>query len=45
MGEVIQFVPKRDRERARLIHEARSIYEGIFPTEKSPSNEQLGTKE
>jgi hypothetical protein len=31
MGEVIQFVPKRDREREALIREARAIYESIFP--------------
>jgi len=34
MGEVVQFIPKRDLERARLIQEARAIYESIFPTEK-----------
>jgi hypothetical protein len=32
MGEVVQFVRKRDLERARLIREARAIYESIFPT-------------
>src|ERR1700694_3260378 len=32
MGEVVQFIPKRDLDRARLIQEARAIYEGIFPT-------------
>ena len=37
MGEVIQFVPKRELERARLIREARAIYESVFPTEKSPA--------
>ena len=31
MGEVIQFVPKAERERARLIREARAAYESIFP--------------
>ena len=31
MGEVIQFVPKSERERARLIREARAIYDSIFP--------------
>lgn len=35
MGEVVQFIPKRDLERARLIQEARAIYERIFPTEGS----------
>jgi hypothetical protein len=32
MGEVIRFVPKSERERARLIHEARAIYDSIFPS-------------
>jgi hypothetical protein len=31
MGEVIRFVSKSERERARLIREARAIYESIFP--------------
>ena len=31
MGEVIRFVPKYERERARLIREARAIYDSIFP--------------
>ena len=35
MGEVVQFIPKSDsgQEAARLIREARAIYEAIFPTE------------
>ena len=33
MGEVVQFVSKADLERARLIREAREIYESIFPAE------------
>ena len=32
MGEVIRFVPKSERERARLIREARAIYDSIFPS-------------
>ncbi len=32
MGEVIQFIPKSERERLRLIREARAIYESIFPS-------------
>jgi hypothetical protein len=32
MGEVIQFIPKSERERIRLIREARAIYESIFPS-------------
>ena len=31
MGEVIRFVQKSERERARLIREARAIYDSIFP--------------
>jgi hypothetical protein len=31
MGEVIQFVQKSERERTRLIREARAIYDSIFP--------------
>ena len=37
MGEVVQFVPKRELERARLIREARAIYESIFPMEAPAS--------
>ena len=32
MGEVIQFVSKSERERIRLIREARAHYESIFPS-------------
>ena len=31
MGEVIRFIPKSERERARLIREARARYDSIFP--------------
>jgi hypothetical protein len=31
MGEVIRFVSKSERERDRLIREARAIYDSIFP--------------
>ena len=31
MGEVIRFIPKSERERARLIREARAIYDSVFP--------------
>jgi hypothetical protein len=31
MGEVVRFVSKSERERARLIREARAIYDSIFP--------------
>ena len=39
MGEVIQFVSKSERERIRLIREARARYESIFPSAE-PSGEQ-----
>jgi hypothetical protein len=32
MGEVIRFVPKSERERARLIREAQAIYDSVFPS-------------
>jgi hypothetical protein len=31
MGEVVRFIPKSEQERARLIREARAIYDSIFP--------------
>jgi hypothetical protein len=31
MGEVIRFMPKSELERARLVREARAIYDSIFP--------------
>lgn len=31
MGEVIQFVSKAERERIRLIRDARALYDSIFP--------------
>lgn len=31
MGEVIRFVSKSERERDRLIREARAIYDSVFP--------------
>jgi hypothetical protein len=34
MGEVIRFIPKAERERIRLIQEARAMYDSVFP----PSN-------
>ena len=45
MGEIVQFIPKHDLDRARLIQEARAIYEGIFPTERGPTRLQRGPKE
>ena len=40
MGEVIRFVPKSERERARLIREARAIYDSIFPPADPVSEKQ-----
>ena len=33
---VVQFISKSDRERARLIREARALYDSIFPSEHVP---------
>ena len=41
MGEVIRFVPKSERERARLIREARAIYDSVFPP-SDPVRERIG---
>lgn len=40
MGEVIRFVSKSERERARLIQEARAIYDSIFPPADPVSEER-----
>lgn len=40
MGEVIQFVSRSERERARLIREARAIYDSIFPPADPVSGQQ-----
>ena len=39
MGEIIRFIPKSELERARLIREARAIYDGIFPA-ADPESDQ-----
>jgi hypothetical protein len=33
MGKIVGFVSKSELERVRLIHEARAIYDSIFPTD------------
>jgi hypothetical protein len=44
MGEVVKFPkPDPDRDEARLIREARAIYESIFPTEKGAAGTQQDT--
>ena len=40
MGEIIRFVPKSERERARLIREARAMYDSIFPPADPVSEKQ-----
>jgi hypothetical protein len=40
MGEIIRFVPRAELERARLIREARAIYDSIFPPADSPSEQR-----
>ncbi|MCP3405816.1 hypothetical protein NLM25_09680 [Bradyrhizobium sp. CCGB01] len=39
MGEVVRLVTKAERERARLIREARANYEAVFPP-VDPGGEQ-----
>ena len=38
MGQIIQFVSKSERERLRLIQEARAIYDSVFPP-ADPAND------
>ena len=40
MAEIVRFVSKSERERARLIREGRAIYDSIFPPAHSVSEEQ-----
>ena len=35
MGEVIRFVSKAERERERLIAEARARYDSVFPSDSA----------
>ena len=35
MGEVVRFVSKAERERLRLIREARATYDSVFPSSQS----------
>jgi hypothetical protein len=43
MGEIIRFVSKAERERARLIREARARYDSIFPP-SDPGSAQRDAK-
>jgi hypothetical protein len=40
MGEVIRFISKYDRERIRLIQEARARYESVFPSVDGVNDQQ-----
>ena len=40
MGKVVQFIPKSERERVRLVREARAIYDSIFPPADPVSEQQ-----
>ena len=40
MGEIVRFSPKSERDRARLIREARAIYDSIFPPADPVSEQQ-----
>ena len=40
MGKVIRFIPKSERERVRLIREARAIYDSVFPPADPVSEQQ-----
>ena len=44
MGEVTRFVPKAELERARLIREARAIYDSIFPPSDRLASERRDTR-
>jgi hypothetical protein len=35
MGEIIRFISKAERERIRLIREARAMYDSVFPPSAS----------
>ena len=41
MGEVVRFAPKCELERARLIREARAIYQSIFPDAEGPGSQNV----
>ncbi len=40
MAEVIRFTPKSELERARLVREARAIYDSIFPPAATISEQE-----
>jgi hypothetical protein len=44
MAEIVRFVSKSELERARLIREARAMYERIFPPTDQASEPQAPKK-
>ena len=44
MGEIVRFVPKSELERARLIREARAMYERVFPSADQAAEPQIPKK-
>ncbi len=42
MGDIVRFIPKSELERARLIREARAIYDSIFPPAEPDRTPQDG---
>jgi hypothetical protein len=44
MGEVIRFVPNSEWERARLIREARAMYDSVFPPSDSVCEQPEGIR-
>jgi hypothetical protein len=40
MGEVIRFISRSELERARLVREARAIYDSIFPSADAISDQR-----
>src|ERR1700757_5470361 len=44
MGEVVRFGTKSELERARLIREARAIYESIFPDAEGPGSQNVDSQ-
>ena len=47
MSDVVRFVPKSELERARLIAEARAIYDSIFPPaapDRAPQDDEERVK-
>jgi hypothetical protein len=39
MADIVKFIPKAELERARLIREARAIYDSIFPPDDAAGGE------